>query len=181
MDILRTIEKVDANNIIILPNNKNVIPTALLVQSLTKKNLRVIPTKSIPQGISSMVEFIPEADFETNAKLMEANIATVKTIEITQAISSAKVNGLDIKPGEFLGLLDGELLAVSNTADEAIFKLSGIIDWTKSGVVTLYYGKETSEAGAEQIKAKISERYPQLAVGVVNGGQPNYHYIISVE
>ena len=115
MDILHTVERVDSDNVIILPNNKNVIPTALLVQSLTKKNVKVIPTETIPQGISAMVEFVPEATFETNATKMAENIYSVKTIEITRATRSTKLNKLDIKCGQFIGLLDGKLLAVSNT------------------------------------------------------------------
>jgi len=181
MDILHTVETVNSNNIIILPNNKNVISTALLVQSLTKKKLKIIPTKTIPQGISAMVEYVPETDYETNVKKMSANITTVKTIEITKAISSVKLNKLNIKQGQFIGLLDGELLVTSKTADDAIFQLFDIIDLAKSQLVTLYFGKETDKISAERIGSRILECYPHLELGIVNGEQPNYQYIISVE
>ena len=181
IDILRTVEEVPSNNIILLPNNKNVIPTALLAQPLTKKNLKVIPTETIPQGIAALVAFIPEADFETNAAQMTAAITTVRTIEITRATRATKLNNLDIKEGQFIGLLDGELLAVSNTPDDVIFHLLARIDLAQAHIVTLYFGKDTNEIEAKQISAGICERYPELEVGVVKSGQPNYHYIISVE
>lgn len=181
MDILRTVERVDSDNIVILPNNKNVISTALLVQSLTKKNLKIIPTKTIPQGISAMVEYVPESDFETNIKQMSANIATVKTIEITQAISTVKINGLKIRQGQFIGLLDGELLVASDTVEDAVFQFFNIIDLTKSHLVTLYFGKETDKTSADRISNQILERYPNIELGVVSGEQPYYQYIISVE
>jgi dihydroxyacetone kinase-like predicted kinase len=180
-EILRTVEEVPSNNIILLPNNKNVIPTARLAQQLTKKNLKVIPTETIPQGISALVAFVPEADFDTNAAQMTAAIATVRTIEITRATRATKLNNLDIKEGQFIGLLDGELLAVSDMPDDVIFRLLARIDLAQARIVTLYSGKDTNEIEAKQISAKIRERYPELEVGVVKSGQPNYHYIISVE
>ncbi len=180
-DILRTVEEVPSDNIILLPNNKNVIPAALLVQQLTEKNLRVIPAQTIPQGISALVAFVPEADFETNAAQMAAAIATVRTIEVTQATRATRSNSLDIRRGQFIGLLDGELLAVSNSPDDVVFQLLARIDLAQARIVTLYFGKDTGQTEAEQISARIGERYPEFEVGVVKSGQPNYQYIVSVE
>lgn len=181
MDILRAVEKLEADNVIVLPNNKNVVHTALLVPSLTKKNLKVIPTKTIPQGVSALVEFLPEADFDTNLKNMTANAATVRTIEITRATRSAKVNGLEINQGQYIGLLDCKLRVACSTPEDAIFRLFDMVDLTKYHLLTLYFGKDTDRASAEQIKARICEQYPEIEAGVVDGGQPHYQYIISVE
>jgi DAK2 domain fusion protein YloV len=180
-DILQTVEELPTDNIILLPNNKNVIPTALLVQSLTKKNIKVIPTETIPQGISALITFIPEDDFETSTEQMAEAITTVKTIEIMRATRATRLNSLNIEEGQLIGLLDGELLAAGDTPEDVIFQLLPLIDLEQAGVITLYHGKDANQIEAGQISNKISERYPGLEIGVVDGGQPNYCYIISVE
>jgi hypothetical protein len=180
-DILAAVEKVPSDNIIILPNNKNIIPVAELVRQLTKKNLKVVPSKTIPQGISALVSFVPEEDFETNVSRMLAAIETVTTIEVARATHAGKVNGLGIKKGQFIGLLDDELLAAGDHPEDVIFELVGKIDANQASVVTLYFGKDISEKEAKRISDSISERYPKLEVGIVKSGQPNYHYIISIE
>jgi len=181
IEIIRTVEQVPSNNVILLPNNKNVIPTALLAQALTKKNLIVIHSETIPEGISALVAFIPEADFETNAKQMAAAIATVKTIEVTQATRATKLNDLDIKSGQFIGLLGGELLTVGNTPTDVIIRLLARIDLVQAHIITLYFGKDTNESEATKVSTRICEAYPEVNVGIVKGGQPNYYYIISIE
>jgi DAK2 domain fusion protein YloV len=180
-EIHRIVEEVPCNNIILLPNNKNIIPAALLVQTLTKKNLKIIPTETIPQGVSSLVAFVPEADLETNVSQMTEAMTTVRTIEVTRATRGTKLNSLEIKERQFIGLLDGELLAVNNTPEDVILQLLDRTDTTRSHIVTLYYGQDADENGANQMKARICERYPGLEVGVLKSGQPNYHYVISVE
>lgn len=180
-DILRTVEEVLSDNIILLPNNKNIIPTALLVQSLTQKNLKVIPTETIPQGISALVAFIPEADFETNINQMAAAIATVRTIEVTRATCATRLNALDIKEGQFIGLLDGELLAVNDTPDNVIFQLLAQINLAHAHIVTLYFGENIDEIEAKQVIARICASYPELEVGMVKSGLTDYHYVVSVE
>ena len=181
MDMLRTIEEVVSDDIIFLPNNKNVIPAALLVQQLTQKNIRVISTETIPQGISALIAFIPEADFETNVKEMTEAMTTVRTIEITHATRATRVNNISIKEGEIIGLIDNELLAVGDTSEGVIFQLLGRIDMAKAGIITLYHGKDADETEAKKICSRIGDLYPGLEIGVVNGGQPNYEYIFSVE
>lgn len=180
-DIFLTVEEVPSDNIILLPNNKNIIPAALLVRELTRKNLRVIPTRTIPQGISALISFVPEEDFEANLAQMEAAIDTVRTIEITRSTRDTKVNGLEVKGEQFIGLLDGELLAAGKGPEEVIFQLLARLDLSQASIVTLYFGKDASENEAKQISARICKLYPVLDVGVVKSGQPNYHYIISVE
>ncbi len=181
MDILRAVENVIPDNIILLPNNKNVIPTAFLVQSLTKKNIRVIPTETIPQGISALIAFVPENDFETNIAEMTDVMTSVRTIEITYATRTTRVNNIDIRQGEIIGLLDNELLAVGESSEIVIHQLLTRIDMKDASIVTIYYGKDANGSEAKNLSSRISDLYPRLEVGLVNGGQPNYIYIISVE
>ncbi len=180
-DILEAVEAVPSDNVIILPNNKNIIPAAQQVKYLTKKNLKVVPTETIPQGVSALVAFVPEADFETNAERMAEAKATVKTIEITRASRATRLSGLDISEGQAIGLLDGKLLAAGDKVDEVIFDFLARIGLDGASLVTIYYGADTSEVEADQISSKIRQQYPTPEVGVVNGGQPHYNYIISVE
>jgi DAK2 domain fusion protein YloV len=181
MDILQTVEKVTANNVILLPNNKNVIPTANLIQPLTKKNLKIIPTETIPQGISALIAFVPEDDFESNVEEMTEAMTKVRTIEITYATRTTMINNINIKKGEIIGLLDNELLVAGNNSEDCIFQLLEQVDIKDAGIVTIYYGKDAEETKARKISSGITKLYPGLEVGVVNGGQPYYDYIISVE
>ncbi len=181
MDLLRTIEEVPSDKIILLPNNKNVLPTALLCPPLTKKTVRVIPTETVPQGIAALIAFLPEADYETNVREMTEAIGTVRTLEITRATRATRTNGLDIAAGECIGLVDNELLASGGTSEEVAFKLLGRLDTAGAEILTLYHGKATSAEAAAALGKDIKARYAGLEVGVVNGGQPNYDYLISVE
>ncbi|MBI4304604.1 MAG: DAK2 domain-containing protein, partial [Chloroflexi bacterium] len=180
-DILQAVKTVPSDKVIVLPNNKNVVLTAQQVQSLTDKKIEVIPTHTIPQGVAALLTFDYEADFETNVQLMKEAMAKVKTIEITHAIRPAQLNGLKIKKNQAIGLLDGELLAASDSSINVLNKILAKLDLKRSEIVTVYYGADVKEAEAEQISASIRERYPQLQVEVVRGGQPYYSYIVSIE
>ena len=181
MDMLQTIEEVTPDNIILLPNNKNVIPTANLLQPLTKKNIHIIPTETIPQGISALISYIPEEDFETNVKEMTDAITSVRTIEITRATRTTKVNGLNIGGGEIIGLLDGDILTSGKNYQDTIIELLADIDMDGKNVLTIYYGKDADPDHVNDISKIIGSRYPGLEVGIVDGGQPHYEYIISVD
>jgi DAK2 domain fusion protein YloV len=181
MDLLRTIEEVPSDKVILLPNNKNILPAAMLCPPLTKKTVSIIPTETIPQGIAALIGFLPEADYETNVREMTDAVASVRTLEITRATRATKANGLDIKAGACIGLLDNELMASGDDCNEVAFKLLGRLDMGKAEIVTLYYGRNTSAGDAETLGERIREQYPDVETGVVNGGQPNYDYLISVE
>ena len=181
MDMLQTIEEVTPDNIILLPNNKNVIPTANLLQPLTKKNIHIIPTETIPQGISALISYIPEEDFETNVKEMTDAITSVSSIEITRATRTTKVNGLNIGGGEIIGLLDGDILTSGKNYQDTIIELLADIDMDGKNVLTIYYGKDADPDHVNDISKIIGSRYPGLEVGIVDGGQPHYEYIISVD
>jgi DAK2 domain fusion protein YloV len=180
-DILQTVEATPSDNIIILPNNKNIIATAKQVQSLTQKKVKVVPSRSIPQGVVALLAFDYEADFKANAEIMEKALASVRTIEITRSVRATQINGLKIRRKEPIGLLDGELIVVGDTDLEVVNQLFPRLFLEEAEVVTIYYGAETTAAEAEKISASITAQYPKLQVEIIRGGQPHYSYIISVE
>jgi len=180
-DILQAVESTFSDKVIILPNNKNIVLTANQVQSLTQKNVVVVPSTTIPQGVVALLAFDYEADFKTNAKIMEKALSSVRSIEITKSVRSTKVNGLKIRRKQPIGLLDGDLVAVGDSDSEVINKLLARLNLEEAEVVTIYYGEDVEETEPEQIGASIREQHPQLQVEVIRGGQPHYSYIISVE
>ncbi len=180
-DMLRAVEQLPSDKVIILPNNKNIILTARQVASLTKKEIEVVPTESIPQGVAALIAFDPNAELESNAELMRREMATAKTIEITRASRSTKLNGLIIKTGQFIGLLDGELIAAGNESSSAVSDVLDSLDSGEAQLLTIYYGCDVVEAEAKKLSDAIQKRHPSLEVEVVNGGQPHYDYIISIE
>jgi len=180
-DILQAVESVNADKVIILPNNKNIITTAGQVQALTKKSIHVIPTRTIPQGVVALLSFDYEADFDTNAEIMEKALTSVKTIEITQSVRSTRINGMKIRRKQPIGLLDGELIAVGESNLEVINQLLSSLNMEKAEVVTVYYGEDATENEIENINENITRQYSHVQVEIVKGGQPHYSYIISVE
>ena len=180
-DILHAVETALSDKIIILPNNKNIVLTAQQVQSLTQKQVNVVPTKTIPQGVVALLAFDYEADLPTNTHIMENAITAVKTIEITRSVRSTKVNGLKIKRKQPIGLLDGELVAAGASYTEVFNQVLSKMDMDQAEVVTIYQGEDTEAEEAEEIKAGITEKHPQIQVELVRAGQPHYSYIISVE
>jgi len=180
-DLLQAVETVASDKIIILPNNKNIVPTAQQVQSLTTKSIEVVPTETIPQGVAAILAFDYEADFETNTQVMSKAKSAVKTIEITRAIRSTQVGGLKIKKNQAIGLLDGDLLAAGNDTAEVLNKMLAELNLYKAEVITIYYGANTEQTEAERVSSIIREQHSQLQVEVVRGGQPHYNYIVSVE
>ena len=180
-DILQTVESTPSDNVIILPNNKNIIATANQVQSLTQKKIKVVPTRTIPQGVVALLAFDYEADFKANAEIMEKALASVKTIEVTRSVRATQINGLKIRRKQPIGLLDGELTAAGDTDLEVVNQLFSRLDMDEAEVVTIYYGAEADEAAAGEISDSITDQYPKLQVEVIRGGQPHYSYIISVE
>jgi len=180
-DLLQAAESVASDKVIILPNNKNIVPAAEQVQSLTNKSIRTLPTETIPQGIAALLAFDYEADFETNVEIMNKARTAVRTIEITRAVRSTKLGGLRIKKKQAVGLLDGDLLAAGDNTTDVVNKMLAKLDLNKAEVVTIYYGADTESAEAEQVGVSIREQHPKLQTEVVRGGQPHYNYIISIE
>ncbi len=180
-EILQAVETVAPQKVIILPNDKNIILTASQVHSLTKKSIKVVPTKTVPQGVAALLAFDYEADFEANAKLMEKARKGVRTIEITKAIRSTKIGDLRIRKGQAIGLLDTDLVAVGNSVLEVLDQVLEEIELDDAEVVTVYYGDDVKEEAAQEMSSAIKEKYANLQIEVVRGGQPHYQYIISIE
>lgn len=180
-DLAEAVESANADYVIILPNNKNVIPVAQQVQALTKKKVAVVPTRTIPEGISALLALDYEADFKTNTELMTKAKSAVKSISVTRAMRSTQLGGLKIRKRQFISFLNGDLVAVGDVIIDVLNETLSRLPLGRAEVVTIYYGDGVGQAEAEEIGHNIRERYPNVQVEVVWGGQPNYKYIISVE
>jgi len=180
-DILQAVESVASDNVIILPNNKNVVLAAEQIKDLTSKNTEIVATETIPQGVSALLSFDYEADLETNAKIMRQTISAVRSIEITRAVRSTMLKGLKIKRKQAIGLLDGDLVVAGDNTTDVLYETLAKLDLDDMEIVTIYYGADTDRDEAEQVSSTIRQQYPQLQVEVVRGNQPHYEYIVSVE
>lgn len=181
-DILEAIEKVHAKSIFILPNNKNIILAANQAATLVKeKHVIVIPTKTVPQGIAALINYIPENTPQENEAAMKAEIENVKSGQVTYAVRDTIINEKEIKRGDYMGIGDNGIISVSKDRDETLKEmLSKLVD-EDSALISLYYGDEITEEEAEKVGAELGELYPDLDVEVNYGGQPVYYYVISVE
>jgi DAK2 domain fusion protein YloV len=180
-ELWQAVESAPSDNIILLPNNKNIVAAASQVQSLTAKKLKVIPTRNIPQGIAAFLAFDYDLNLEQNAQVMEKAISKVKAIEVTRAMRGTRLNGLEIKKGQFIAILnDEDVIARADKVGDVILEALGEAGGEKAGIVTVYYGAEIKGAEAQEIAQEIRDRY-HTEVEVVYGGQPHYDYIVSLE
>lgn len=180
-DIVKSINRINAENIIILPNNSNIILAANQAKSLTDCNVIVAPTKTIPQGIAALMALDYDKEAEDNVKKIDRAISSVKTGLITYAVRNSTYDDINIEEGNILGLVEGKIKKVGVTVPEVFKTLLEEMTDEDSSLVSIYYGSETSEEEAEQLAAYIQETYPQYEVDMHYGGQPLYYYIISVE
>jgi len=180
-ELLKAVEAAPSDNIILLPNNKNILHTASQVESLTSKRVKVIPTKTIPQGIAASLAFSYDMDLEENTRAMKEAMTAVKTIGVTKAVRKTRMNGQEIKKGQPIAILNDEtLIAGGNNILDLIFQALTKTNIENTEMVTIYYAAETQAIEVEDIAQKIREGY-HLEVEVVQGGQPHYNYIISLE
>lgn len=181
-NILDEITKINAKNIIILPNNSNIILTAQQVQDLTDKKIYVVPTKTIPQGIAAMLAYNPEADAQQNFENMNEAFGSVKTGLVTYAVRNTSFGNQDINEGDILGLSNGDIVATGSDITQTAFDtISKIFNADENDLITIYYGQEISEEDANALAERVSQAYPDADVDVHSGGQPVYYYIVSVE
>lgn len=180
-DLLDAVNKIPAEVVFILPNNKNIILAAEMVDALSEKTVMVVPTVNIPEGICSIMAFDESLSPEDNMAAMEELRSTVKCGQVTFAARDTVLDGVDIKLGDCLAVYGKDIKAVTSTPEEAVMKLCQDMVDDMSGVITLYYGEDTTAETAEKLGAELEEKYPLLDVSVVQGGQPVYFYIISVE
>jgi dihydroxyacetone kinase-like predicted kinase len=181
-DILKAAQQVNAETIYVLPNNKNIVLAANQAASIMKeKRVIVIPTKTVPQGISAMLAFSEGVDALENQSAMVEAAASVKTGEVTFSVRDTSVEGKSILKGDIMGIDDNGISAIGPDIREVTEKLiDGMVD-DDSGLITVYYGVDTVEEDALSLKETLEEKYPDAEVDLQNGGQPIYYYIISVE
>ena len=180
-DLLSAVEKIPAEVVFILPNNKNIILAADQVDALTEKSVFVVPTENIPQGISAMTAFDESLSPQENLEAMKEFASYVKCGQVTFAARDTNLDGMEIKLGDCLAVSDKDIDAVTATPEEAILKLCEKLVDDESGVITIYYGEDIGEDAATALGEKLEEKYPDLDVSVIQGGQPVYFYIMSVE
>ena len=181
-DILDAIEKVNAKTVFVLPNNKNIIMAANQARDLTtEKTVLVIPTKTIPQGITAAINFSDGSSADENEQTMIEAIGTVKTGEITYAVRDTNIDDHDIRKGDFMGIGDKKILSVGTDMDQVVIEMITAMVDDSSELISLYYGADVSDGDAGALKDKIAERFPGLDVDIQRGGQPVYYYITSVE
>lgn len=181
-DMLNAIEHVNAKTVFILPNNKNIIMAANQAVDLVEdKQIIVIPTKTIPQGITALVNYIPDHSAEENKEQMMAEIENVKTGQVTYAVRDTEIDGKTIKQNDFMGIGDKSILSVGTDLRAATLEMVDAMVDEDSAIVSIYFGSDSDEDSANELAAAIEEKYPDVEVEVNDGGQPIYYYVISVE
>lgn len=181
-DMLSAIDEVNADHIFILPNNKNIILAANQAQSLTDdKDIIVIPTKTVPQGITAIISYMPEADVDTNIEALEEAIKNVKTGQVTYAVRDTHIDDKEIHEGDIMGIGDRGILAVGQSVGETTKEMLAQLVDEESELISLYFGQDVLEEDAENFAQEVEELYPDVDVDVHMGGQPIYYYVLSVE
>ena len=181
-DMLTAIDQVNADTIYIFPNNKNIILAAEQAMHLTEdKKIVVIPSKTVPQGITAIINFIPELSAEENRETMIREMARVKTGQVTYAVRDTSLDGFEIHEGDIMGIGDHGILAEGTEVEQTALELLNAMVDEESELISIYFGQDVEEAAAEQFLAKAEEAHPDVDIELHFGGQPIYYYVISVE
>ncbi len=181
-DMLKAIEMINAETIFIFPNNKNIILAANQARDLTEdKKIIVVPTKNVPQGISSLIGFVPDISPEENLEAMMAEAEKVKTGQITYAVRDTVIEGTEIHQDDYMGIGDAGILSNGRDIDEVMMNMLDKMITEDTELVSIYYGADVKEADAQALLEKIQEKYDSVDVEFQNGGQPVYYYIVSAE
>ena len=181
-DMLTAIDHVNADHIFILPNNKNIILAANQAQSLTKdKDILVIPTRTVPQGITAVINYMPDADVDTNEEAMLEGIKAVKTGQVTYAVRDTHIDDKEIHEGDIMGIGDDGILSVGPSVEGSVKEMLEIMADEDTELISLYYGEDVQEEDAERLAEEIADLYPDADVDMHSGGQPIYYYVLSVE
>ncbi|MDE6938592.1 MAG: DAK2 domain-containing protein, partial [Lachnospiraceae bacterium] len=166
----------------ILPNNKNIVLAANQAKALVEdKEIIVIPTKTVPQGITAVINYMPDADAKTNEETMLEEIKNVKSGQVTYAVRDTHIDDKEIHEGDIMGIGDSGIMAVGKGVEETTKELLGQLVDEDSELISLYYGEEVKEEAAERFIAEIGELYPDVDVDAHYGGQPIYYYVLAVE
>ncbi|MDD2968772.1 MAG: DAK2 domain-containing protein [Lachnospiraceae bacterium] len=181
-DILKAIAEVNAENVFVLPNNKNIILAASQAKELSEDtNVIVIPTKTIPQGIAAVINYVPELDLHENEENMTAEISRVRTGQVTYAVRDTMIEDKEIKQGDYMGIGDNGILSVGNDMERVAFEMVRNMMNDELELISIYYGSEVSEEKASTLRDKIEHEFPECDVELQFGGQPIYYYVVSAE
>jgi hypothetical protein len=181
-DILDAIDQIHADCIFVLPNNKNIILAANQAADLVEdKEVIVLPTRTVPQGIVALVNYIPERSAKENEEAMLAELDSVKTGQVTYAVRDTEIDGKVIRENDFMGIGDKNILSVGTELKDVTMEMVEAMIDEESSIVSIYYGADTTAESAQEIAALIEEKYSDVEVEVNFGGQPIYYYVISVE
>jgi len=180
-DLLQAVESIPRDEVIILPNNKNIIMAAEQTQSFSEKHIQVVRTITVPQGIAALLALNYQADLETNVEIMAQAASTIQTAEITTAVRSVQINGIGVLAGEVIGLVNGALKAKGPSPVDVALATLAEIGSEAYEIITIYYGDTVTADEAQALAEEIENQYPEQEVEVVDGGQPHYHYILSAE
>lgn len=180
-EMLQAIKSVNSNQVILLPNNKNVLMVAEQAVELTGRQVRVVPTHTVPQGIAALLALNYQADLDENVETMTQAMHDIQTGEVTRAVRSARIGEMEVEEGEVIGLLNGELVATENHIDDMVLEMLDRMNVNECEIITIFHGEDVSREQAETLSEHIQGIYPDQDVEVVSGGQPYYHYILSAE
>ncbi|MBD5547428.1 MAG: DAK2 domain-containing protein [Lachnospiraceae bacterium] len=181
-DMLNAIEKVNADTVFILPNNKNIILAANQAQMMVEdKKIVVVPTKTVPQGITAVINYVSDMTAEENAETMKQEISNVKTGQVTYAVRDTVIDDKEIKQGDYMGIGDAGILSVGSDVSDVTYHMVQEMMDDDLELISIYYGEDVTEEAAESLKARIAEAFPSCDIELQYGGQPIYYYIISAE
>ncbi len=180
-DILNAVNNTKADQVIVLPNNKNIIPAAKQAGELAKKQVAIVPTITMPQGIAALLALNFQNDLDANVKSMSRAAQHIKTLEITSAVRSVSVDGIEVKEGQAIGLIDDQRAGAGADANSLALKMLQQMHAHEGEIITVYYGNSTTANEAEVLGEQIRSQFKSQEVEIVSGGQPHYHYIISLE
>src|SRR5258708_2400845 len=180
-ELLKAVDAVGPEQVILLPNNSNVMLSARQVAGLTSKTIYIVPTETMPQGIAALLGFNFEADFESNCKAMTEAAKNIQTAEITTAVRTAQIDGVRVREGDYVGLVNGNLAIAGQDMEHVIRETLQRMHIERYEIVTLYFGEDVTRQQAEEIAKRLKEKYSHLEIEVVDGGQPLYAYILSAE
>jgi len=180
-DLLEAVDSLATDKVVLLPNNANVVMAAEQTRELSDKDVAVVPSRFVPQGIAALLSLNYQADLDANVEAMRRAMEDVETVEITVATRSVTINGVDVSAGEVIGLHNGELAAGGETIEEVVISVLRQIGSEEYEIITLYYGEDVSEQEAETLAALLSDEWPEQEIEVIPGGQPHYQYIVSIE
>jgi dihydroxyacetone kinase-like predicted kinase len=180
-DILSSFENLPTDKIIILPNNKNIVMAANQAKGVTVKQVEVVPSRTIPQGLAAMLSLQPDGELSAVVEKMTKSMEHVRTGEITTATRSVEIDGVKVETGQVIALLDGKLVASASTVEEGVIAFLDKVNAPEHELVTLFYGENMTHVESNRMADVIQTSYPNLEVEVQEGGQPHYQFIISVE